>query len=52
MFAELLYQVRVSRRMALRETGLRREYWFENARRLLQLARAVRSRSTAEEVRL
>jgi len=43
MLAELLFQVKVSRRMALRETGLRREYWFENARRLLQLAREVKA---------
>ena len=44
MFDELLKQVRFSCAQALRARGLRREYWFENARRLLQLAREVRAK--------
>lgn len=39
---ELMFQVRFSRRKALAETGLRREYWFENARRLFACVRKVK----------
>lgn len=44
LISELMFQVRFSRRKALRETGLRREYWFENARRIFQIVREIRSR--------
>lgn len=43
MFDELLKQVKFSRKQALRESGFRREYWFENARRLLAVAREVKA---------
>lgn len=44
MVEELLAQVRFSRRKALAERGLRREYWFENARRIFALVREIKSR--------